>query len=108
MRLIDAETLLLEVDVVDWCKCWRDDVLGERMLSESGVCKAICEAPTIDAVPVVRGKWIKGNTTLMVICGDKCMHLPAANCSVCKSPAPQMFKMNYCPNCGAKMYGGDK
>jgi hypothetical protein len=52
------------------------------------------EAPTIDAVPVVRGEWV---VIGMRPTGTKDTHY----CSICKAHGRK--EMNYCPNCGAKM-----
>ncbi len=50
--------------------------------------------PTVDAVPVVHGRKIED--------GDiGCFWL----CSLCGECLP--YGANYCPNCGAKMDGGD-
>ena len=54
------------------------------------------QAPTVDARPVVHGRW-KFDTD-----GDP-------YCSVCRKYAGllRIESGNYCPNCGAKMDGGD-
>ena len=65
-------------------------------------------APTVDAVEVVHGEWIYENGEWV--------------CSVCKEPALyevqvygggnykdcDLVRSNYCPNCGAKMDGGNE
>ena len=69
--------------------------------------------PTVDAVEVVHGRWIDRY-------GGK-YAIPAYDCSECKKSAPLMHDMdmlgnwkarqffaNYCPNCGAKMDGGNE
>lgn len=58
-------------------------------------------AETIDAEPVRHGRWRIN------------MEFADYECSVCKqgdviSPYFERLKMNYCPNCGAKMDGGKK
>ena len=50
-------------------------------------------APTVDAVEVVHGRWIPQYPTSAFI----------GHCSVCKTLAS--LDWNYCPNCGAKMDG---
>lgn len=87
MRLIDAELLIEELrddDVVEWN--WPQINLIIKM------------QPTVDAVPVVHGKWI--------IRGGK------RYCSVCKERACvtrdsedfwYTVGTNFCPNCGADM-----
>lgn len=65
------------------------------------------DAPAVDAAPVVHGEWI-------VL--DECAN-EGVYCSVCRkkiykidyarSNNPVKMKSQYCPNCGAKMNGGN-
>ena len=69
-----------------WCRaCYKTDVLDE-----------VDAQPTVDAVPVVHGRWIPFHSQ---IAGD------IQYCSACEIGF--IAKTNYCPNCGAKMDGGD-
>ena len=54
---------------------------------------------TVDAVEVVHGRWIEDTATDMIACTE-CGHAwnIIDNCT-------ETF--NYCPNCGAKMDGGN-
>ena len=55
------------------------------------------EAPAVDAVPVVHGRWLR------ILRGNY-------ECSVCRCIpyyASSISTLNYCPNCGAKMDGGN-
>ena len=62
-------------------------------------------APTVDAVEVVHGRWIASG------CGFDC-------CSECRKVYADGYltamgikprtQFNYCPNCGAKMDGGNE
>jgi len=69
-------------------------------LSASEVAIAVENAPTVDAVPVVHGRWVK-------VHDEVCYWLA---CSVCGEEIPKRFGTDYytsyCPNCGAKMDGG--
>lgn len=60
--------------------------------------KAICvlhDLPAVDVAPVVHGRWIA-------------THDEFCSCSLCKYPVYIAWgQTNYCPNCGAKMDGGD-
>ena len=91
MRLIDADALFINLD-------------GMMAVSPTGyihgetVADMISDAPTVDAVPVVHGKWLPENRTMDYFWV----------CSVCKFPseAHGAFKLyKYCPNCGAYMRG---
>lgn len=53
--------------------------------------------PTIDAAPVVHGRWEQGD---MYDCGDVCSE---CDYDTCYTPCD----MRYCPNCGARMDGGE-
>lgn len=61
------------------------------------------DLPAADVVPVVHARWIYVEETLATSSGWCC--------SACRRPrwlspdVPEVFK--YCPNCGAKMDGGD-
>lgn len=92
MRLIDADDLKEKLKHTS-----RDVVMdyGEGFVvsgySEQLVCLLISEAPTINAAPVVHGRWKSGQVL--------------EKCSVCgKKGFPEW---RYCPSCGAKMDGGD-
>ena len=74
MRLIDADALLEQ-----YGDPYTDYIDGDDVRN----------APTIDAVPVVHGKW-------------KWSH--GGQCSECGYHNSN-FDYNYCPNCGAKMDG---
>lgn len=62
------------------------------------ICEAIEALPTVDAVPVVHGRWIPHEDEDGEHYGDKC--------SECGEWYVMPFrKTNFCPNCGAKMDG---
>lgn len=79
-------------------KTFEDEGLGDHSLIESvlaaGVYAKIENAPPVEAVEVVHGKWELG--------------VPIT-CSVCKKPAAEhdspisFWESPYCPWCGAKM-----
>lgn len=80
-RLIDANTLLnLLKPLEEQSKIFKKILL------------IICNCPTVDAVEVIHGQWIKRNWSV--------------TCSVCGSLAIAHDGKNYCPYCGAKMDGG--
>ena len=64
--------------------CWVDDTLDY-----------IDSEPAADVAPVRHGRWIAS-------------HDEFCQCSLCKYPVYAAWNTtNYCPNCGAKMDGGD-
>lgn len=76
--------------------------LNEEFWDEAVLCEEIKQIPAADVAPVVHGEWKRYR--------DKwcCSYV----CSVCEKPAiygisyePRLS--NYCPNCGAKMDGGN-
>lgn len=56
---------------------------------------ALENIPAADVAPVVHGRWVFG--------GDGCVI-----CSKCNEEESNDNHRNYCPNCGAKMDGGEK
>ena len=64
-------------------------------------CRVVLEAPTVDAVPVMHGKWIieeeeSYRNVQCSVCGKD---------YVCHYGMLQLQMFGYCPNCGAKMDG---
>lgn len=86
MRLIDADIMR---ENLEWCKSQSgryNDIYWDDVIERLDV------QPTVDAAPVVHGRWIYEN--------DDPSMIP---CSMC---GYQVFRYNntpYCPNCGAKM-----
>lgn len=109
MRLIDAdalkEKLIEERDAIPVIKTERYSFgVGlpnpHGMSMRGGINKAFrCmeQTPTIDAVPVVHGRWREADD------GD------GAVCSVCGEDFCNIYlevdRFKYCPNCGARMDG---
>ena len=91
MRLIDADALFAEFENVGWYNNADRDEIAEPL---------ILQAPTIDAVEVVHGKWRRK----MVDDGFNIDWI----CSKCGYRVTTDFvSYSYCPNCGAKMKGAD-
>jgi len=61
--------------------------------------EAIKELPAADVVPVVHGQWVKtvGENGVTSAC----------RCSECGFEDNRYSLFNYCPNCGARMDGGN-
>ena len=94
VRLIDANAIFPNDSITVW------SFDGEE--TARGILKAIDNAPTIDAVPVVHARWVDNHCTAcgMMPMGDEMWeHLD-------ETPPRMEFFMSYCPCCGAKMDGG--
>lgn len=92
MRLIDADALLEE-------HCGACSLAQQKMCENDPVCGSamwIVEAPTIEAEPVVHGRWIPHNKGQNNWC----------ECSKCNTVGSPFWKR--CPVCEAKMDGGEK
>ena len=98
MRLIDADALIDNIP--------QADLNNDKKISKCGAIAdmvlLVCDAPTIDAVPVVRGEWIQKHH----ITSFSNMTLTGTfpTCSLCGYAWLGVAQnTNYCPNCGAKM-----
>lgn len=103
MRLIDADALL---DCIPYC-----DANCASKISKVGaiadMVMLISEAPTIEAEPVVHGRW-KRYTDEKFMGYDsrgriKYRKYYSYECTCCGEN--RLSRPNYCPNCGAKMDG---
>ena len=101
-RLIDADALNAEMyhksfEVDDGRNIWNSGLWIRYKIFE----EAIRDAPTIDAVPVVHGRWIDE--------GQYADYHPhhAWRCSECGEHVIEIDTpwYKYCPNCGADMRG---
>ena len=88
-RLIDADALFAEFENADWYNNADRDEIAEHL---------VLQAPTIDAVSVVHGKWIEriGGISKELF----------YQCSKCYGEV-DTDEFDYCPWCGAKMRGAD-
>ena len=89
-RLIDAKDLSISVFATkcSLCKGGSEWLNGYRDALQA-VLELIEEAHTVEAEPVVHGRWVEGKSL--------------EKCSICgKKGFPEW---RYCPNCGAKMDG---
>lgn len=90
MRLIDA--MRIDLDEVDISGCTDvDDIIA-------AVEDLIDKQPTIEAAPVVHGRWLPVEDSIFPGTKEKC-----SLCSIRKGTG---YVYHYCPNCGARM-GGD-
>lgn len=98
MLLIDANALIK----------WMEDntANSEWMVNQYNadlICSMLEAAPTVDARPVVHGRWIFEQAYENGTADYKC--------SICdfddSFPIGNFTYRNYCPNCGSQMEGGD-
>lgn len=106
---IDREALFAEFDRLG---------LGEHSIVEKvfsiGVRTIIAGMPAADVAPVVHGRWIPSESDFddddTLFDGEECCDWQCSACreDICyEDPMPMKLLPNYCPNCGAKMDGGD-
>ena len=91
MELIEREAALT---VIEQAAAWGQ---GHNAIYDD-----MRDIPSVDAVPVVHGRWVFGGNNII-------------ECSQCEMCYPStrrykqaFFPMNYCPNCGARMDGGEE
>lgn len=91
MRLIDADALGVGL-------CSRDVLPADYCAGWNGLIRLLEKAPTVDAVPVVHGRWVthyRSGTTVAEGYVSTC-------CDMWNNR-----KSNFCPNCGARMDGAE-
>ena len=98
---IEREALIDAVESIDWYNVYKGKLTAGAPNTENALYKAssiyavINNAPAADVAPVRHGRWIAS-------------HDEFCACSICKYPVYVGWNQtNYCPNCGAKMDGGD-
>jgi hypothetical protein len=102
----DAEKIIRSEMTCDYDTGWADAL--------SSVADMIKRIPTVDAVEVVHGRWEDVKETEMYVPDKKyTVTHTAETCSNCKVRigfigGKQYLYDNQCPNCGAKMDGGNE
>lgn len=96
-RLIDANRF------IEWLDVGHLRSPSEICYSENDVKVIIDRQPTIEAEPVVHGEWIIERSPVEA-------EIKCSECGYSYIDADSYAKAeyNYCPNCGAKMDGGDQ
>ena len=85
MRLIDADAMRND---------WLENGQNEYVYDTNAFLQSIDEQPTIEAEPVRHARYIPDMN-----------YRTLGNCGLCGGDVTCI--QNYCPNCGAKMDGGD-
>ena len=94
MRLIDAEAFFkTEID-----RCGSAPLVGTCTSDNEYLSDRLKKAPTIEAKPVVHGRWEEASDGDGIVC-------PFCRTDFCTIIYDTEY-FNYCPNCGAKMDGG--
>lgn len=113
MRLIDADEYAKEMKcrqnaVETAIENPRTDVYYTDKEHWEGVLCTYAEAkltldnmPTVDAAPVVHGKWMVSENGLWQYCSICGVSVEVDSMFMCKASEDSNFK--YCPHCGAKM-----
>ena len=93
MRLIDADAMMRDIGETVIFSV-RPDRPSAELRGARKVVDRIEAAPTVDAVEVKHGRWIRYK--------ENCLYNRCSRCLYehCREP-------NYCPNCGAKMDGDE-
>ena len=107
-RLIDAW------DLIEWLDEFnRENTLRvlrgkkAKLLNSHEIKNMIVTVPRVDAVEVVRGRWLEMDWGGIGVPG----FMACSNCNV-MIPTPEdnrycLRRLHYCPNCGASMMDGD-
>lgn len=99
MRLIDADALIADVKKNNQTNFDKQDWTSRN------VCTLLIGAPTIDAVPVVRGEWLEFVGSAYHGVDDdgevKWRDVSIFHCDKCGRKT--VVKENFCPSCGADM-----
>ena len=99
-RLIDADALLSEMGKYsDLSARYKDEYLSGMQQRLETCIELVEDAPTVDAVPVKRGYWIRHDWAEEA---EGCL-IPNYECSVCH--AWKRDESDYCPDCGSDMRG---
>ena len=93
MRVIDIDPIL----------AWANDpeVHEPYGVRGSELMRKLWDAPTIDAVEVVRGEWIWHEDEDICNCSECEFEIDATGCI---EPMEYVGVFRYCPNCGARMF----
>ena len=93
MRYINADALYEKFQSLSYDD-WNQGVSTTWANAYSEAADMVDDMPTADVASVRHGEWVDKNGGI-------------ATCSMCGTRWGVWDVMNYCPNCGAKMDGGD-
>ena len=101
---IDLEAALREIERRERL------MVGDKTISVDALKRFLLNRPAADVVPVIHGRWISltecaNEGVYCSICKKKIWQSDYARCS---KKSRNKLRSNYCPNCGAKMDGGNE
>lgn len=101
IRREDARRMVVQLDKY----AWKSPVSDERRVTvDVDLVKfGLDRIPAADVAEVVHGRWIDGAEDFT--CGNHNAECSICRCYVSWDGCDEDF--NYCPNCGAKMMGGN-
>lgn len=89
-------------ELSEWCI----SLNSPHLLSRDDTMFLLDKIPAADVAPVVHGSWVKNNDSFQT--DDYYCCYFDYSCSECGEIVNDRYKLpNYCPNCGARMDGGD-
>ena len=94
--MADKKHLIYKEDLLDLFTVQAPSMSYNKMFM------AVANAPTVDAVEVVHGRWEKNWHDNNLI-GHEYEECSVCGCMI--SDTEKFWDCNYCPNCGAKMDG---
>lgn len=102
-RLIDADAFWAGIKIIHMNHKLSDS--EEMEFTESDICALLAIAPTIDAVPVVHGRWIRdhGDYGKLICSRCECRAEYRAKETELGFNIFNVSPSNFCPNCGATM-----
>ena len=101
---IEREALIDAVESIDWYSVYKGKLTTGAPNTENALYKAnsiyaaIDNAPSADVAPVRHGEW-------EIVVGSNGKEYMVCTC--CRVSQDLTGVFTYCPNCGAKMDGGD-
>ena len=99
------------IDAKEYCKELYEEMnypgrSEEFMMAIDVAIADLADAPTVDAVEVVHGRWLKTQVEAGdPYDGNSCYCFDVFQCSECGAHFDVSEALNYCPNCCAKMDG---
>ena len=112
---IKREALIDAVESIDWYSVYKGKLTAGAPNTENALYKAssiyavIDNAPAADVAEVRHGRWISltecaNEGVYCSICKKKVWK---SDYALCSHKSRNKLRSDYCPNCGAKMDGGD-